>query len=153
VVTTLDTAVRLNRYLLEELWRMVFHAVPKILNSYIFNSFLCVALMFVLAYYNAFKQLWQLFGAANQLLAALTLLTVSAWLMKKGKQFLFVLIPSLFMMITTIAALGMVLANDYLPQKNGMLAAGDILLMALALGVIGLTVRLVSRNKTRTSQL
>ena len=149
VVTTLDTAVRLNRYLLEELWRMLFKNVPRVLNSYIFNSFLCVMLMFVLAYYNAFKQLWQLFGAANQLLAALTLLTVSAWLMKKGKHYLFVLIPSLFMMVTTIAALGMVLVNDYIPKKNGMLAAGDILLIALALGVILLTINLLCRNKTR----
>ena len=72
VVTTLDTAVRLNRYLFEELWRMLFKKVPRILNTYIFNSMLCVALMFILAYFNAFKQLWNLFGAANQLLAALS---------------------------------------------------------------------------------
>lgn len=153
VVTTLDTAVRLNRYLLEELWRMLFKNVPRVLDSYIFNSFLCVILMFVLAYYNAFKQLWQLFGAANQLLASLTLLTVSAWLMKKGKHYLFVLTPSLFMVVTTIAALGMMLVNDYLPQKNGMLAAGDILLIALALGVIGLAVNMVGRRKTKPSEI
>jgi carbon starvation protein len=153
VVTTLDTAVRLNRYLLEELWRMLFKNVPRVFNSYIFNSFLCVILMFVLAYYNAFKQLWQLFGAANQLLAALTLLTVSAWLMKKGKHYLFVLIPSLFMMVTTIAALGMVLVNDYVPKRNGMLAAGDILLLALALGVIGLAINMVGRRKMKPSEI
>ncbi len=153
VVTTLDTAVRLNRYLLEELWRMLFRTVPRILHSYIFNSFLCVALMFVLAYYNAFKQLWQLFGAANQLLAALTLLTVSAWLIKKGKQYVFVLIPSLFMMVTTIAALGVVLVGDYLPQKNRMLITGDILLISLALGVVLLTIHVLRRNKRQAHQL
>ena len=96
VVTTLDTAVRLNRYLFEELWRMIFKKVPKILNTYIFNSLLCVVLMFVLAYFNAFKQLWNLFGAANQLLAALSLITVSIWLLKKGKKYLFALIPGAF---------------------------------------------------------
>lgn len=147
VVTTLDTAVRLNRYLLEELWRTFFKNVPTFFNTYFFNSFLCVTLMFVLAYYNAFKELWKLWGAANQLLAALTLLTVSAWLIKKAKPYLFALIPSLFMMVTTIAALGMMLVNDYLPQKNLMLAVGDILLIALALGVIGLAANMAGRRK------
>lgn len=42
--------------------------------------------LFLLAYYNAFKQLLQLNGLANQLLAAFTMLAVSLWLMQKGKN-------------------------------------------------------------------
>lgn len=141
VVTTLDTAVRLNRYLLEELWRMLFRNVPKLLGTYIFNSFLCVALMFILAYFNAFKQLWALFGSANQLLAALTLITVSMWLLKKGKKHLFALIPGIFMFVTTIASLIVLLAREYIPQGNYMLATGDILLIILSLGVAILVVK------------
>ncbi len=141
VVTTLDTAVRLNRYLLEELWRMLFKNVPKILRTYLFNSFLCVALMFILAYFNAFKQLWALFGSANQLLAALTLITVSMWLLKRGKKHLFALIPGIFMFITTIASLVVILTKEYLPKKNYMLATGDILLMLLSLGVAVLVIK------------
>ncbi len=141
VVTTLDTAVRLNRYLLEELWRMLFRNVPKLLGTYIFNSFLCVALMFILAYFNAFKQLWALFGSANQLLAALTLITVSMWLLKKGKKHLFALIPGIFMFVTTIASLIVILAREYIPQGNYMLATGDILLIILSLGVAILVVK------------
>ncbi|HPL17174.1 MAG TPA: carbon starvation protein A [Spirochaetota bacterium] len=136
VVTTLDTAVRLNRYLFEELWRMMFKNVPKILNTYIFNSLLCVALMFILAYFNAFKQLWNLFGSANQLLAALSLITVSIWLLKKGKKYLFVLIPGVFMLVTTIVALLVILMNEYIPKGNWMLSAGDIILLCLSVGVI-----------------
>ncbi len=139
VVTTLDTAVRLNRYLFEELWRVIFKKVPKILNTYIFNSFLCVALMFILAYFNAFKQLWNLFGAANQLLAALSLITVSIWLLKKGKKYLFVMIPGLFMLVTTIVALVFILVNEYIPKGNWMLSAGDIILLCLSVGVIVLS--------------
>jgi carbon starvation protein len=139
VVTTLDTAVRLNRYLFEELWRVIFKKVPKILNTYIFNSFLCVALMFILAYFNAFKQLWNLFGAANQLLAALSLITVSIWLLKKGKKYLFVMIPGLFMLATTIVALVVILVNEYIPKGNWMLSAGDIILLCLSVGVIVLS--------------
>lgn len=148
VVTTLDTAVRLNRYLLEELWRMLFTNVPKVLRTYVFNSFLCVALMFLLAYYNAFKQLWQLFGSANQLLAALTLLTVSLWLAKRGKRFLFAFIPGLFMLVTTVAALLIVLLKDYLPKGNLVLSAGDIVLLCLTGGVIVLCVKFFSRLRS-----
>jgi len=136
VVTTLDTAVRLNRYLFEELWRMLFAKPPRILTSYVFNSVLCVVLMFVLAWFNAFKQLWALFGSANQLLAALTLLTVSAWLLDKGKRSLFALVPGTFMLVTTLASLVLLLVKDYLPKRHLMLAAGDVLLLALALQVV-----------------
>jgi carbon starvation protein len=121
VVTTLDTAVRLNRYLLEELWRMLFKNVPKLLGTYIFNSFLCVALMFILAYFNAFKQLWALFGSANQLLAALTLITVSMWLLKRARS-TFSPYSGIFMFVTTIASLVVILAKDYIPKRNYMLA-------------------------------
>jgi carbon starvation protein len=46
-----------------------------------------------------------LFGGANQLMAALALLLVTLWLMSKGKNYLWTLIPFLFMYITTISAL------------------------------------------------
>lgn len=136
VVTTLDTAVRLNRYLLEELWRTLMPRPPRFLTSHLFNSALSVVLMFVLAYFNAFKQLWALFGSANQLLAALTLLTVSAWLVRKGRRSLFALLPGLFMLATTLASLLLLLVTDYLPKRSLMLAAGDLLLLALALQVV-----------------
>ncbi|MBN2105852.1 MAG: carbon starvation protein A [Deltaproteobacteria bacterium] len=141
VVTTLDTAVRLNRYLFEELWSMLFKTVPKILKTYVFNSFLCVILMFLLARYNVFAQLWLLFGSANQLLAALTMLAVSMWLMQKGKNFLFAMIPGIFMLVTTIASLLVVLFKTYLPKQNYVLAAGDIVLLALAVGVMVLALK------------
>jgi carbon starvation protein len=141
VVTTLDTAVRLNRYLLEELWSMLFKTVPKTLKTYAFNSFLCVILMFLLAYYNVFAQLWMLFGSANQLLAALTMLAVSLWLMQRNKSYLFALLPGLFMLVTTIASLLVVLFNTYLPKQNYILAAGDIVLLGLAAGVLVLFIK------------
>jgi carbon starvation protein len=131
VVTTLDTAVRLNRYLFEELWRSIFGTVPRLISTYI-----CVILMFILAYYNAFKELWALFGSANQLVAALTLITVSMWLLKKGKNYLFALIPGIFMAVTTIASLIYILVTSYWPGKNIMLSIGDIALIVLAVGVI-----------------
>ena len=138
VVTTLDTAVRLNRYLFEELWRVLFAKPPRILTSYVFNSLLCVVLMYLLAYFNAFRHLWALFGSANQLLAALTLLTVSAWLLRRGRRALFAFIPGVFMLVTTLGSLLFLLVKEYVPRRNLMLAVGDVVLVLLALQVVAL---------------
>jgi carbon starvation protein len=138
VVTTLDTAVRLNRYLFEELWQVLFTSVPKVMKGYIFNSVLCVVLMFLLAYYNAFLVIWPIFGSANQLLASLALIAVSVWLVSRGKQAMLTVIPAIFMMVTTLYSLYSLLVNQYLPKSNYALAFVDVLLVVLALGVIGL---------------
>jgi carbon starvation protein len=136
VITTLDTAVRLNRYLFEELWTILFTRVPRIMKSYLFNSLLSAALMLWLAKTNAFMVIWPIFGTANQLLAALTLIAVSVWLAYRGKPTLITLIPAAFMMITTLASLYMLLVNNYLPAHNKPLIAADLLLMLLSIGVI-----------------
>jgi len=136
VITTLDTAVRLNRYLLEELWQVIFKNVPAIMKSYLFNALLCVILMFVLAYYNAFLVIWPIFGSANQLLAALALIAVSVWLVKRNKNAWFTVLPALFMMATTLYSLAALLFNTYIPKHNVMLAVVDVLLIIFSLGVI-----------------
>src|SRR3989449_7621795 len=47
--------------------------------------------------------LWQLFGASNQLLAALSLLIVALWLKSVGRNPAYALYPMLFMYVTTMA--------------------------------------------------
>jgi carbon starvation protein len=136
VVTTLDTAVRLNRYLFEELWQVIFKNVPKIMKSYLFNALLCVVLMFILAYYNAFLVIWPIFGSANQLLASLALIAVSVWLVKRKKTAWFTILPAVFMMITTLYSLVVLLIEKYIPKQNIMLSVVDVLLIILSIGVI-----------------
>ena len=140
VITTLDAAVRLNRYLFEELWRILFVNVPRLLKHFWFNSGLSVILMLILAGTNAFSLLWPIFGTANQMLAALSLLAVSAWLLLRGKKANFTLIPAGFMMATTLASLA-ILFRQYLREKSYLLVAADILLFVLAISVIVLVVR------------
>lgn len=144
VVTTLDTAVRLNRYLIEELWSFIFKNVPKILKSYIVNAGIAVILMYLLARYNAFLVIWPIFGTANQLLAALTLIVVSVWLARRGKSVWFSALPAAFMMVTTLAALIWLLLNNYLPKHNIPLVIADILLLVLSVGVFAMVIKSVS---------
>jgi len=140
VITTLDAAVRLNRYLFEELWSIVLKKIPALLKHYWFNSGLSVVLMWVLAYSNAFNTLWPIFGTANQLLAAMALLTVSAWLLLRKQRNWFTLVPAVFMVATTLVSLGILLAG-YVKKANYILIAADILLLALSAGVVMLSVK------------
>ena len=57
--------------------------------------------------------LWQLFGASNQLMAALSLLIVTLWLRSSGRNPAFALYPMLFMCITTMAATVVTAYNLY----------------------------------------
>jgi carbon starvation protein len=135
VITSLDCAVRLNRYLFEELWGVMFKDPPAWLKSYYFNSGLSVALMLLLASTNAYIVIWPIFGTANQLLAALTLIAVSAWLMIRGRNFWFTILPALFMLITTLASLFLLLFTKYLPTSNWPLIVADLLLLVLSFGL------------------
>ena len=145
VITTLDAAVRLNRYLFEELWSIVFVRPPAFLRNYWFNAALSVLIMWVLAYSNAFSTLWPIFGTANQLLAALALLTVSSWLLLRGRRHLFTLLPALFMIATTLASL-LILLPGYLRKGNVILAVTDVLLLVLAGAVVVLAARTFVRR-------
>ncbi|MEW6663053.1 MAG: carbon starvation protein A [Bacillota bacterium] len=141
IVTTLDTAVRLNRYLFEELWGLLFKNPHPVLKSYYFNAGLSVAVMFYLGYTNTFRTIWPIFGSANQLLAALALIAVSVWLANRKKSNWFTLIPAVFMMVTTLFALYRLLVDRYLPTNNIPLTISAIVLIALAIGVIFLSAK------------
>jgi carbon starvation protein len=142
IVTTLDSAVRLNRYLFEELWTLIWgDKVPGFMKKYWFNSGLSVALMFLLGYLNAFTLIWPIFGSANQLLAALSLIAISIWLYWRGKRNIYTLIPAVFMIVTTLASLVYLLVNKYLPAANIALIVTDILLIILSLGVAALSIK------------
>jgi len=142
IVTTLDSAVRLNRYLFEELWSILFSGkTPTVMKKYWFNSGLSVVLMFVMGYSNAFASLWKIFGSANQLLASLTLMAVTIWLYLRGKRVLYTLIPAIFMIFTTLGALIYLLLKSYIPAGNWILIVTDVILLILAISVAVLITR------------
>ena len=79
-------------------------SVPLFKNA-TFGTIVALLLSAVLIYTGFWARIWVLFGGANQLMAALALLLVTLWLMSNGKNYLWTLIPFLFMYVTTIAAL------------------------------------------------
>lgn len=140
LVTTIDTLVRLSRYLLEEFWVTVLDNPPAWLKSPITNSLLIVAGFLSLTFTNAYLKIWPIFGAANQLLAALTLIAVTAWLAQKAKTYWFTAIPAAFMVVTTLTSL-VILLGRYIRLESWTLLVTDIFLLGLAVGVVTLTFR------------
>ncbi len=96
ILTTLDTAARIGRYLTSELF--------KINNRY-FSTALVVGASAALAFSGEGQKIWQAFGAANQLMAALALFVIGAWLIAKNKSAKIAIVPAIFMFVTAIAAL------------------------------------------------
>lgn len=137
VFDTLDVTTRLGRYLLQELFQW------KGRLSSLFATALTVGipLIFVLlANEGSYLQFWTLFGASNQLLAALALLSITFWLAQSNRPYFFTLIPMLFVLGITLWALG-ILAWESLHSEgfslqtlNGIFA---VALIVLALFLVG----------------
>lgn len=138
LVTTIDALVRLSRYLFEELWTTMFENPPAVLKSRVFNSFLVVAGFLTLTFSNAYLKIWPIFGAANQLLAALTMIALTAWLAQKSRTYWFIAFPAVFMFLTTVTAL-VILLGRYITFESWTLVVTDVILLVMALGVAALT--------------
>jgi len=147
LITTLDSAVRLNRYLLEELWKFIFgDRTPWLLRQPNFNAAISCVLMFLLAFSNGVKAIWPLFGTANQMMAALALITVSLWLLYRGRPAWYTIYPAIFMVVTTVASVIIItwgnlrkLSASYSGNTLTLVVFG-VLLFIFSLGVVWLAV-------------
>ena len=106
-LTTVDSGTRLLRYNIGEIGNSL--GVPQMGNRYI-GSGIAVALIAFFAFYQVDGQsaglaLWALFGSTNQVMAALTLLTVTVYLRQKGRNYWYTLVPMMFMMCVTVTAM------------------------------------------------
>ncbi len=109
LLTTLDTATRLARYVLQELFNW------QIQKTRFLATIITLILPAIFAFIDikdnngnilpAWKAIWPVFGASNQLLATLVLLVITVWLKKMGKNSLITFIPLIFMLAVTLTAL------------------------------------------------
>jgi carbon starvation protein len=209
LVTTLDTAIRLTRYMIEEGWATFFghydvfadkttatRAIDNLgprgaaemtgaaglsierpdlrdqpvlprpiptsgalrgllltLRWYWINSAIAVALMLTLGWGNGWKKLWTIFGASNQLLAALALIIASCWLAAKARPVWYTLLPTIFMLATSVFALLREMVLHYYPGLpnggNPPLFITAIIVLAMTLGILASAVsRYIFRRRT-----
>jgi len=111
-LTSLDTATRLGRFMFQEFWIDASKGeTPENVTGYkkvLSNPYVATIITVVLGItlgMNGYDKIWALFGSANQLLAALALLALAAWLGNIGKKSAMCWIPMFFMLAVTIASL------------------------------------------------
>lgn len=135
-LTTLDTCTRLARFTMQEYFEDIKHPVGKQLstNRYLSTSVVVILSVLLLAS-GGFATLWPIFGSANQLLAALALLTIAVWLVRQKINASFVTIPMFFMFSVTLTSLGLFAYNNF---KNEVYTLGIIasILFVLSIALI-----------------
>jgi carbon starvation protein len=109
VLTVTQLIFRVMRVTLSE-W--VGEAAPVLKNMHV-STIVSMVLTILLVLTGTWVYLWQLFGAANQLMAALSLLIVTVWLKQQKRNPAFALWPMLFMYITTLVATLITARNLY----------------------------------------
>ena len=152
-LTSLDTATRLARFMLQEFFLEKdqkpsdLQGYKRIITNPIVATVLTVFLGMALASVG-YEKVWGLFGAANQLLAVLALLAICAWLGNIGKSNKMLYIPMMFMLAATLTSLLFTIGSrmgDLASGFDGVAAAQLVIsiilfIMAVFLMVEGLKV-------------
>ena len=132
VLTTLDTAVRITRFLVQE---SLGEKIPIFKNKYAVTTTVVFA-AYLIGATDGWQKIWPIFGATNQLIAAVALFVVATWLMAVKKPTQYVLYPAIFMVITTIGALSWQAYRFFTAaQPNLFLGLTAIVLIGLAMFV------------------
>ncbi|MEW5718298.1 MAG: carbon starvation CstA family protein [Chloroflexota bacterium] len=100
VITVTQLALRFMRVVFAEAFGEMWPAAKNIHIGTIVSAIL----MIVIVLSGTFTYLWQIFGAANQLMASLALMLICLWLVSEKKNPTFAFWPMVFMYVTTIAA-------------------------------------------------
>ena len=141
-LTSLDTATRLGRYVWEEFFST---RVPGLANKYL-GTLVTVILAGALALSGSWSQIWPIFGSANQLLAALALLSVSVWLASLKRDNRATLYPMFFMFAATMTALVFLIKGN-LAKGNLVLGIPGIFLFVLAIFLVVEAVNVLAKMK------
>jgi carbon starvation protein len=138
IFDTLDVSMRLGRYIVQELF-----GLPGRVGAVV-GTLATVAVPFVLIFFakpGSYLDFWTLFGASNQMLAALTLLSITVWLYKARKRIAFTLLPMIFVLVITFYALGLMVYGNFAASTgldtkmvNGV-ASLALILLAIYLAV------------------
>ena len=137
-LTSLDTATRLARFMLQEFFlekdqkpsdlqgpkRIIAHPVVATVVTVVLGMALATV---------GYEKVWGLFGAANQLLAVLALLAVCAWLGNIGKSNRMIYIPMMFMLAATVTSLLFTMGGRIGDLASGFdgVAAAQLVISAL----------------------
>ena len=131
-VTIMQLVIRFMRVATSELLSDVS---PVFKNAHV-GTFVASVLGMILVITGWWQYLWVLFGGANQLMASLALMLVTAWLMSEGKNAAWTFYPMIFMFVTTVAAL-IYTSYNLLNKVLSGAVKGEALIGNTLMGLVG----------------
>ena len=136
VVIVLTVTILVFRVMRVTLTEWIGDTVPPVRNTHV-SSIISMALTAALVLTGTWVYLWQMFGASNQLMAALSLLVVAVWLKSENRNPTYALLPMIFMYVTTLAATIVTARNLYVtiaanPTMTGLPVAGAWAMIAVS---------------------
>jgi carbon starvation protein len=136
VIIVLTVTILVFRVMRVTLTEWVGDAIPAVRNTHV-SSIISMALTAALVLTGTWVYLWQMFGASNQLMAALSLLVVAVWLKSENRNPSYALVPMIFMYVTTLAATVVTARNLYVtiaanPKMTGLPVAGAWAMIAVS---------------------
>ncbi|MDR3197519.1 MAG: carbon starvation protein A [Planctomycetaceae bacterium] len=149
--TTIDAALRLMRYVLQELGGML--RIEPMKNRYIATAVgLAIAVTLALCkasptapYGTGGLILWPVFGAGNQVVAGLTLLVGSVYLMRRKVRSVYLLLPAIVMIIIPLWAMSYNILFVFFGKGQYLLMVIGILIILLALWLVIEAFRAIGR--------
>jgi carbon starvation protein len=126
VLTVVQLLFRVMRVTLTE-W--LGESMPILRNMHV-STIVSMAATVLLVLTGTWVYLWQLFGASNQLMAALSLLLVTIWLRASGRNPAYAGIPMVFMYVTTMASMLVTAYNLYISVLSAPAFAGQAIVQA-----------------------
>jgi carbon starvation protein len=135
-VTILQLVIRFMRVATSELLGDIS---PIFKNAHI-GTIVAEILVLILILTGWWQYLWILFGGANQLMASMALMLMTAWLMSQGKPYGWTFYPMIFMFFTTTAALLVtawrLFIQVYLGKVKGEALVGNTLMILVAIFLV-----------------
>jgi carbon starvation protein len=146
VLTTLDTAVRITRFIVQE---SLGEKVSLMGNKYGATA-ITIILAAIIGATGGWQKIWPIFGATNQLIAAVALFVVSAYLIGIKKPARYTLYPAIFMLVTTVAAMAWQAYRFFTaPEPNMLLGSVSLLFIGLAIFVGSEGLRVINVHKVK----
>jgi carbon starvation protein len=136
VVIVLTVTILVFRVMRVTLTEWVGDNIPAVRNTHV-SSVISMTLTAALVLTGTWVYLWQMFGASNQLMAALSLLVVAVWLKSENRNPTYALAPMIFMYVTTLAATAVTARNLYVtiaanPKMSALPVAGAWAMIAVS---------------------
>ena len=134
--TTMDAGVRLQRYIIQEIGNN--HNIQALTGRTV-STLVAVGACLLLAFGAGGAEpgsggliIWPLFGTSNQLLAGLTLMVISVFLIKLGRPAKATMIPLIFLMLMTLPAL-VIQLGTFWDQRNYLLIVMDLVVLGASI--------------------